>query len=339
MHTVQGLSDLTSFESGGITLPPMGVVALSSLPNLTHVKISLRAADYTAHGMVQSPSSINTFPVLQELDVEADTAECVVVLLAWPVVNPLTSRLATLSVRVILSPNDTPAQFLSLTTAISLMHCRCTMEQVYLSTDVLGISGANPVVNDLSPSTVTPLHDLPRLTRLLIVGKCHVALDDDALAKMVRAWPRLTILSVVGEDNLQSEASGVTLVGLRHLAQQCPALKGLDIALASVKRAHCEEILARPLHPRTAGDTRAPLEVCRLSRIGVGAPRMNVEDVAAVAAALNTIFPYLTRVHAKNGFGLTRDGWWGMRKAVEMLYTIREQERKYDRGRTGCRTS
>lgn len=337
MHIVQGLSNLTSFRSHRITLPPMGVAALSSLPNLTCARVSLRGADYTAHHMAQSPPSTVTFPAPQELDIEADTAECAVALLAWPVVNPPTSRLTTLYVHATLTPNTTAAQFLSLTTAISLMHCRYTLEEVTLSTDIPRINGASPFDDDLPPSTVAPLHNLPRLTCLRIIGYCHVAFDDAALAEMVHAWPRLTILAVC-QEHLQSEANGVSLIGLHHLAQQCPGLVELHIALASVKRADCEEVLARALRPKTGGDTRAPREVCRLSDISIGAPWMNAQDIAAVAAALNTIFPYLARVHS-DCFGLIRPDWWGMRKALDIFHRMREQERKYARGRTGCHTS
>lgn len=128
----------------------------------------------------------------------------------------------------------------------------------------------------------------------------------------------------------------MTLAALRDLAQQCPALVELHIALASVKRADCE-VLTRALCPKTGGDTRALREVCRLSDISIGAPWMNAQDIAAVAAALNTIFPYLARVHS-DCFGLIRPDWWGMRKALDIFHRIREQERKYARGRTGCRT-
>ncbi|EIW63781.1 uncharacterized protein TRAVEDRAFT_16072 [Trametes versicolor FP-101664 SS1] len=297
-HVVQGLSNLTSFQSEGITLPPMGVSALSSLSNLAFVKMSVRAADYSVHRMAQSRPSTVSFPVLQGLDITADTAECVVVVLGWSVVDP--PRLTQLSVQATLTPNDTPAQFLSLTTAISRMHCRCTLERVTLHTDIPWIGGNNPCVDDLPSFTVAPLHDLSRLTYLRIRGYSHVIFDDAALAKMARAWPRLTVLSVC-EQNLKSAANGVTLVGLRDLALQCPALVELDIGVASIKRGHCEEVLARPPHTRAEcdGDTLGPPEARRLSVMNIGAPGLSAEDVAATAAALNAIFPYIERLSSR----------------------------------------
>ncbi|EIW63774.1 uncharacterized protein TRAVEDRAFT_41202 [Trametes versicolor FP-101664 SS1] len=168
LQTVQGLSSLTSFQSDGIPLPPMGVAALSSLPNLTIAKISLRAADYTAQLMAQTPPSTVSFPTLRELDIEADTAECVAALLGWSIVDP--PKLTHLWVQATLTPKDTPAQFLTITTAISTTRCRYTLEQIALFTDIPWVNGHNPWVDDLPPSTVAPLYNLSQLTCLRIKG-------------------------------------------------------------------------------------------------------------------------------------------------------------------------
>lgn len=116
----------------------MGVAPLSSLPNLTFVKTSVRAADYTAHQMAQSPPSTVTFPALRELDIKADTAECVVALLGWSVVDP--PRLTQLSVQATLTINDTSVHFLSITTAVSLMCCCYTLEHLTIYTQLRWVS-------------------------------------------------------------------------------------------------------------------------------------------------------------------------------------------------------
>ncbi|EIW63777.1 uncharacterized protein TRAVEDRAFT_41205 [Trametes versicolor FP-101664 SS1] len=327
LHTVQGLSSLTIFRSDGIPLSPMGVAALSSLPNLTIAKISLRAADYTAPRTTQTPPSTVSFPTLRELEITADSAACVVALLGWSAVDP--PRLTQLSVRATLTHENIPAQFLSITTAISLMRCRYTLEQIILSTHIPWIRGNDPEVDDLPPSTVAPLCDLPRLTCFRIVGYCNIAFDDAALAKMARAWPRLTVLSIC-QESLQSETDGVTLAALLDLVQHCPALEELDIALASIKRGDCEDVLARPLFTRAKwdGDTLGLREVCRLSSIGIGAPALGAEEVVAVAAALNAIFPHLTDVFSDER-GMTRSRWCGIENVLAVFRKVREQERKY----------
>ncbi|EIW63775.1 uncharacterized protein TRAVEDRAFT_41203 [Trametes versicolor FP-101664 SS1] len=156
---------------------------------------------------------------------------------------------------------------------------------------------------------------------------------------MAHAWPRLTILSIC-QEHLRSETDGVTLAALRDLVEQRPALTELDVALAPIKRGDCEEVIARPLHTRAERDGHilGPLQECRLCTIGIGAPWLEREDVAAVAAALNAIFPHLTGI-IHDGVGPVRSIWWGMEKRLAMFRKVREQERKYALGQTRYHTS
>lgn len=143
------------------------------------------------------------------------------------------------------------------------------------------------------PSSMAPLYSLSALRAVHILGDCYAPLDDAALADMACAWPYIETLMLCpsrsfGEPHPMPAA--VTLAGLRDIAEQCPHLKILHVALADVKRAVCEELLARRSHPARGDDAQ---EASQVYQLGIGTPSIEPQDVAAVSAVLTMVFPAL----------------------------------------------
>ncbi|KAL1950930.1 hypothetical protein VTO73DRAFT_79 [Trametes versicolor] len=172
-------------------------------------------------------------------------------------------------------------------------------------------------------------------TTVHILGDCYASLDDDALADMARAWPYIETLMLCpsrsfGEPHPMPAA--VTLAGLRDVVEQCPHLQILYVALADVKRAVCEELLARRPPPACGDGTH---EASQVFKLGIGTPSIEPQDVAAVAAVLTMIFPardfwIYVPWSIFNDIGASPGRWWyKVDRASLAFQLVRQQEQKH----------
>ncbi|EIW63769.1 uncharacterized protein TRAVEDRAFT_16063 [Trametes versicolor FP-101664 SS1] len=126
--------------------------------------------------------------------------------------------------------------------------------------------------------------------------------------------------------------AAVTLAGLRDVVEQCPHLQILYVALTDVKRAVCEELLARRPPPACGDGTH---EASQVFKLGIGTPSIEPQDVAAVAAVLTMIFPardfgIYVPWSIFNDIGASPGRWWyKVDRASLAFQLVRQQEQKH----------
>lgn len=146
---------------------------------------------------------------------------------------------------------------------------------------------------------LAPLFALSALRRVVIRGRCFVALDNAALATVARAWPHATrfkfepahrskevaaVLSRLQQDH--PECAYATLAGLLHIAERCHEQGALALMLDLASLPSTAE-LWRALEPLNIQG--AP--PCPLRKLSVGWSRIG--DHVRLASALSAWFPAL----------------------------------------------
>ncbi|TFK93106.1 hypothetical protein K466DRAFT_479271 [Polyporus arcularius HHB13444] len=82
----------------------------------------------------------------------------------------------------------------------------------------------------VTEDTLSPLLRLD-LSVLKLEPGAHIEITDDFVARMARAWPRLRMLELNAEWRRYAFAPSVTLAGLIPLAQHCPDVGALALAI------------------------------------------------------------------------------------------------------------
>jgi hypothetical protein len=128
-----------------------------------------------------------------------------------------------------------------------------------------------------------PLLSCANLTEVVILTANGIDIDDAFLKRMATAWLQLQTLDLLAGCQVAAYASRATLAGLLPLAQHCPRLESLALALDAT---HADpEIL------------RDGLSNCGLARLNI--VESPLSSPGAVAAFLAAIFPNLQVVSSR----------------------------------------
>ncbi|KAI0349590.1 hypothetical protein OH77DRAFT_1490568 [Trametes cingulata] len=201
--------------------------------------------------------------------------------------------------------------------------------------------------DEITLLTLLPLLKLNKLTVVSIASAGRFAIDDIALTIMACNWPHIRRLEL-GPGRMAHDAPKppATLAGLVPLAQECPHLETLAIALNT-------DIASLPSLYRDSRPGAGYVQR-RLTSLRVG--RSRIEDEVAVAAFLSDLFPKICEVD--NDFACEddlyesgeledaerariteetkhRERWMKvMWELIPLFVKVRKQERKWARDRS-----
>lgn len=171
-----------------------------------------------------------------------------------------------------------------------------------------------------------PLFAFTELTFVSLSAPVGFDLDDATLADLARAWPNITALELDASE-FAHIAPGVTLGGLLPLAQHCPQLRDLHIALnASV---------VPDWESQKATDKKKKKRVRQWRLTGLHVSRSPIVAPLAVAAFLSSVFPKLLQVHtekdrqqnpSQDTIALHKE-WNVVQAALPVLRTVRAEEK------------
>ena len=146
-----------------------------------------------------------------------------------------------------------------------------------------------------------------QLTYLVVESSCKPSctstIDDDTIADLARAIPKLETLHLGGRPC--ETPAGVTVKGLAALAHYCPHLSDLVIHFQVAS-------LDPPEIPRLAfdGEPATSQEVCTLKTLHVGKIRVQEGSMLMIVLTLLNVFPHL------EGITSSDIGWEGVSEAI-----------------------
>lgn len=286
---VPKLSSVVSLQIPyNIPIPPSALSYLAGYSQLHRLALVIRCEEYPA-GVPDIPHG--SFPALRTARFAVDSTLWCVAFLS-KVCSPQLASL-TLDINASAKPDDCHALFTTLADHPSA----AVLETLYLR--------HNGPLND-PPVTVPRFALLPlcSLPSVRVMRLDCVALDDDTLLQMVRAWPQLQIADLCRLYGTYG-APRVTLSGLGTIVEHCNNLHTLNIHMEDIGEQEVSALLKRK--PPSIWETQPHLEhagvarvmrrlYCPLTRLGVGPSMIAEADVGGVAAVLSQWFPDLNLI-------------------------------------------
>ncbi|CCM03003.1 uncharacterized protein FIBRA_05118 [Fibroporia radiculosa] len=272
------------------------VVRLASLPELREVKLGFRYdnnLDFLANASLSS-----YFPSLQVLNISvASLAICGDLLRIMGSAN-----LRDLSVIHSGPIASDPNSFLEFFTLLN-EHCSHSSLQAVTILQSGGPDGSLRSYAEISARSLAPMFVFSRLTDVYVDCSCTYDLNNDSLAQMARAWPKLEALTL-GVDHGWEQLSNITFHGLSQLVRLCPKLHAIGVAVnVSVDDLRFED-------PEIAQSSNG-----RVTRIDLGDSAMG--EVDPVAKAFAHLFPNLCSI-------------WIRRPVWQEAYTLEQNRRGGD---------
>ncbi len=316
-----GLSQLTAVRVNRISLPPVALHHLSTLPALRRLDIKVPPRDELRSA---EPWPTGKFAALRDLYMSAVRIdECIYFL-------GLVSSSALDSITVDVREPSSTGTFHALASEI--------LAHPFSQTSIRSLEFTLHWVEVLPPEAFEPLLPLSALEDLVLVGHVCAAVDDGTLCAMAQAWNKIRRLTLY---KMPHHATQATVHSLRHFARYCPQLERLDVPLSHITP-FTFALPASMDHPQL--DTLRPHP---LKHLGVGRPELHAE--AALAAYLSSLFPTLRVIeHCWEGVisngeawgeleeeeDRITDRWYALFDVYEAFVRIRAQERSWHAERT-----
>ncbi|KAI0720609.1 hypothetical protein C8T65DRAFT_567393 [Cerioporus squamosus] len=177
----------------------------------------------------------------------------------------------------------------------------------------------------VTEETMSPLLRLD-LSELKLEPGAPIEINDDFIARMARAWPRLRMLELNAEWRRYAFAPSVTLAGLIPLAQHCPDIGSLALPISTDVSAFQQQYEAG--HRPTGGHS---FRQCY--KFGVGPSVIGQEsDQLMIAGFLSDLCPDLmTLQSAWTRAGLPEEGDTTLDQEVEEMGETWRQVERYAR--------
>ncbi|KAJ7613396.1 hypothetical protein FB45DRAFT_842767 [Roridomyces roridus] len=159
---------------------------------------------------------------------------------------------------------------------------------------------------------LSPLFIFENLTSVYLAAPVGFDLDDDSVASLARAWPRIHYLSLVSSMS-KNVPSRATLLALLSFAKHCPFLSSLTLSLDAKV---VPTIASGPDTPRPQQRALSSLVVC-------DSP---IDSPLAVAVFLSSLFPRLRNVSSRGGLVDLAAQWKAVDKALPLVGVSRTEE-------------
>ena len=339
-------TQLTFVKVDRVPLYPRAVYHLLTLPALHHLEFRSPTQSELLEEDCRPSGAAATFSALKSLKIHARQLDQCVHILSCVTLPALRS------ITVDIEAQSPTCPFGALTSAIG------TLPSSHLSLHSLIFTLRWN--QRLPPEEFTPLLSLSALEKLVLRDGVCAAIDDATLGAMARAWPKIRHLTLYSSEYLidyhltwqQRESQRVfkaTVHGLRHFAQCCPDLEGLDVPLADISAAtfadvSCGDSLSTMDTKLGKGQMDAGSLHQRphlLERLGLGRPKLH--DEAALAAYLSALFPSLMYIEHDFWPGDEQDNlltdeeqaiserWNNLYEVYQAFVRIRVQEKNWRR--------
>lgn len=274
---------------------------LATLPALTKLELMTCKA---ISDLPSAPSSVQGFPVLQHLTISSDMDSCLYVLKRMSPGTPLVYL--ELAVKGIPRENRWYELFNNLKAVIS----RESLSIVYFSVfNAFLPERTQDVLMDLQ--TISPLLHFPHISEFKQGGLCYLDLDDNGVALVARAWPRLKSFI------LRAGGVGLTHHAFLPFAKYCPELEVLAMTVDASNVSDHEE---RPERGSLCAKLRELVVF-----------HSKIDDSARVAAFISGIFPNVVEI----SFSLFKNSTWqephnptwkDVEKLIPIFAAVRRQE-------------
>ncbi|KAJ7184936.1 hypothetical protein C8R46DRAFT_468401 [Mycena filopes] len=230
---------LESLQVGG--LDGASFTHISRLPNLRRLLMN-RPGLFPSFPETKLPDC-SWFPALSHLD--AHSTESAIAFIAT---LPHKCRLVEFNLPYQESPGHTTEITQQLYSALQTNCAQSALRCIRVSAGHHGCDYySTPTAEQISLSAVdirilAPLLSFPNLTCVYLLHAVGFSLDDAAILRIARAWPRIEVL-VLRARSCRDAPSQVTLEGLIALAVNCPSLLTLDLVFDAtvVPKIPCDE--------------------------------------------------------------------------------------------------
>lgn len=319
------LRQLVKFSSSSVCVGPAALVGLASIPTLQKLWLCVNAEEYDWDALPLGRHG-DFFPAIAELALDEASFEWCTAFLHI-VTSPSLQRLDISNYQGEQAPS---ILFQALCVSLGEHPSRGAVRSLSITT---GRAQDRALTEIYTSQNVAPLLTLSALRHLFVSGSFQVILEDAMLDEMARAWPNIEDLRFSWEWNCYPyirrpdgvNYPKVTLGGLLTLAQHCPHLTSLTLAV--------------DMHsvPDLDGQ-RPPVALCAdhappLNDLDFTGSAFESADAAAVSAFFSLVFPQIRRWNA----GGTE--WPTMCGLYQTFVDIRWQERGHaHRGRTRPRS-
>lgn len=270
MLLYRNLSSLQHFAARATYITSSVLIHLASLPGLKKLTICIHAEELAKFNEAISPDR-EVFPSLVELSIETEGLTHVQELLA----RPGFSDFRTLTV----AQNDAH-DIWEVEPFLAVLARHAKLERIELfEPDFWGLPPLG--LSQVTERALTPLLSLP-ITILEIRLGGMVSLDDEFLARMAKAWPRLEVLELY--ERTMGTPPKATIHGFFTLVTSCPNLKRLSLRFNALNN-----ILGGlpPLEDTIPCSTLEVLDVCTSP----------VETESELVSVIEAIFPNLQQFH------------------------------------------
>ncbi|KAF7977685.1 hypothetical protein HWV62_2930 [Athelia sp. TMB] len=290
-NAVCNLSHIHRYSSPCISLGSDAFAHLSSMPDLRVLEVA------PLTGGFESPLPPFPFPALRELTIWTKRLPKSTEMMGY--LHPI--HLETL----IIHAEETPSSFDVAEFFTNLrQHCSWTsLKRFYGFQDEFQDDSTDDNVQTLD--SLRPLLSFHNLEYVWMNGCMSFENANDAFVReMAEAWPRLRELDF-GSTSCWGLPSRVTLDGLLAFCECCPGLRVLGVTFDASSD-------VSPLSSRDEWAT--PPRSTRMKSLQVGHSRIRVDQVGAVAAFLQQVFPELSELtcweeHDGPGWSATRSAW------------------------------
>ncbi|KAF7330111.1 F-box domain-containing protein [Mycena sanguinolenta] len=167
--------------------------------------------------------------------------------------------------------------------AISTAFLHSSLTSLSIDGDCDDLEGSDPNIHIITLQSIRRIFTFVNLTELVITSLVGFDLDNDAVAELARAWPRIVTLTLA--VCFPRHEPSVTLSCLHSFAQHCPHLRVLTIALDA-------RVAPSPnIDPRTRFVQHALTTLC--------VEHSPLTEPLHAARFLSGIFPKLTNVQTQ----------------------------------------
>lgn len=311
---------LSKFDSGPIPLPDNAIAHLAGLETLEHLVLRNNASDIVR--CVTERETERSFSNLKFMSFRTSSLTTITT-----IIKISKARLTLLRVTMVKPALPSEKEIQHLFDQLKLSQAS-DLRSVHIGRE--GNTTADDSIIRVSFSTFESMLAFPILEEFEILLPLRLELDNDALSRMVEAWPKLISLKL-GPGCTPDEDTSLNFRVLSSIVESCPDISALSIILSGTYRTWEEQQLWQDGEYRPANGISCDNWV----HLDFGASTF-YWDEGDLALYLSDLFPQLESLkawsHATEGDAVAmkwKRDWEAIFKSVLLLGHARRQERNW----------